>query len=102
MMGPTKRGPNREALAAQARLLAKKDDCMVFSTHSSIEMRSRGVGMREVLECVRHGVGEGEPAIDEYGEWGIFMVRRVAGRKIRVRVAVAVATLTIVTVYPPK
>jgi len=65
-------------------------------------MGNRGVSMREVLECIREGNGDGRPKQDEYGEWGIFMVRRVAGRRIRVRVAASSTDLTVVTVYPPK
>ena len=93
-------GPSRVELEQRIKALMKVEGAFVWDEpHFAKRMRQRGVLMREVLECLAHGSADGEPEPDIGGEWRIFMVRVVLGRRLKVRVAVSTHTVTGITLW---
>jgi len=54
--------------------------------------------MRQMLEVIRNGEPNQDPTLDEYGDWRIRLVRKVAGRRVQVVVAVSESYISPVTV----
>lgn len=67
--------------------------------HFQENMIERDIDMRSILEALRHGRGIGVPSLDEYGDWRIRMVRRVAGRSVAVTLAVCADHVVCITAW---
>ena len=81
--------PSAEELAEHVRLLAVDSfNIRMDEPHFREAMADAGLGMRQVLEVLRNGRVNGYPELDEYGDYLIRMVRRVAGTRVVVVVAV--------------
>ena len=62
-------------------------------------MVETGFGMRQILEVLRNGKVNGRPELDQYGEYRVRMVRKVAGTRVIVVVAVCADHLVCITTW---
>lgn len=106
--GPVIQFPQRERtapttvdLVRQVKLLANADSMNIRMDipHFQKRMVDRGIDMRSVLEVLRKGRASGRPNLDEYGDWTITMVRKVAGRRVEVVVAVHADHIDCITAW---
>ena len=67
--------------------------------HMRERMEERDISMRQVLQVIRNGSAEEDPARDQYGSWRLRMRMRVAGRRVSVVVAVHGDVVHLVTTY---
>ncbi|MBV9989795.1 MAG: DUF4258 domain-containing protein [Alphaproteobacteria bacterium] len=94
-----KQPPSREELVARIRVLAFQTANMrMNSPHLRLRMAERNITMRQMLEVIRNGEPNQDPTLDEYGDWRIRLVRKVAGRRVQVVVAVSESYISPVTV----
>ena len=91
--------PTRQELLARVRALVLLPDRMhMDEPHFRLRLWQRKVSMRQVLEVIKSGEVTDGPRLDEYGDWRIKIVRKVAGRRVQVVVAVSETYFTPVTV----
>ena len=91
--------PTAEILAHQVRELAAVSDNVDFTApHFREQMSERKIGMRQVLDVLRHGDLVGKHRLDQYGDWRIKLKKLSAGRTVQVVVAVRDDRLTAITV----
>ena len=67
--------------------------------HFRERMAETGIGMRQILEVLRNGKVIGQPELDQYGEYRIRMVRKVAGTRVVVVAAVCADHVVCITTW---
>jgi hypothetical protein len=91
--------PTREELVARVRAFAFGTTKMrMDNPHLKTRMRERNITMRQMLEVIRTGEANQDPQLDDWGDWRIRLVRKVAGRRVQVVVAVSETYISPVTV----
>ena len=98
-MGQTR--PTTRQLVRHVHELSSVDthNVRMDEPHFQQSMSKRDIDMRSVLEVLRHGRGVGNPSLDEYGDWRIRMVRKVAGRSVEVTLAVCADHVVCITAW---
>ncbi len=90
--------PSAADLIDHVRQLATNSlNIRMDNPHLQSRLAQRGLGMRHVLETLRHGRAPRAPILDEYGDWRIKIERKVAGRKVQIVVAVKDDHFVVVT-----
>ena len=77
-----------EAEALIHRLAKESRNLAMEEPHFRERMKERGITMRQVLETLREGRVDSDPAKDDYGDWRCVVKKRCAGRRVRVVVAI--------------
>lgn len=67
--------------------------------HFRDKLAETGIGMRQILEVLRNGKVNGHPELDEYGDYRVRMVRKVAGTRVVVVVAVCADHVVCITTW---
>lgn len=94
-----KTAPTREELLVRVRNLAANSANIRWEhPHIRQRMDERNISMRQALEVLRKGKAISGPTQDDYGDWRLKLLRKVAGRRVQVVVAVLEKHLTVVTV----
>ena len=66
------------------RELAKRTVNIGWTDHAIERLDDREITTRQVLTTLRQGRLEEPPRLDQYGGWQVTLVRRSAGRRVRV------------------
>ena len=88
----------RREAAQRVRGLAGDTSNLNWTEHACQRMEEREITTRQVLSTLRLGQADGDPIADQDGGWKLAMVKRSAGRSVRVVVALDDSQLFIVTV----
>jgi Domain of unknown function (DUF4258) len=96
--------PPRKLSRAEATRVVKSigadPDRIVPVRHAVQRMRDRGIAMTLVRRVVRAGFMDGDPWLDEHGNWRVTMRGRPAGELLTVGVAIEWRRrLLIITVF---
>lgn len=86
--------------AAVIKEIAQDADCIVPVGHGRRRMRERGISIMQAVKVARAGYIDGDPWLDEHGNWRVTMRGRSAGEEITVGLAIEWRTrLLIITVF---
>ena len=82
------------------RELATDADRVVPVQHARKRMKERGITITQIIRVVRAGFIDGEPWLDEHGNWRVTMIGNPAGAQVTVGVAIEWRTrLLVITVF---
>lgn len=80
--------------------IAQNADRIVPVGHGRRRTRERGITITQAVKVVRAGYVDGDPWLDEHGNWRVTMRGRAAGEEITVGLAIEWRTrLLIITVF---
>lgn len=90
-------GLSATQVANQIHKVAENTSNVFWTKHVLARMIEREISSRQVLSVLRMGKPDGKPELDD-GDWKIALVKRCAGRPIRVIAALSKCHVSVVTV----
>lgn len=91
---------SRPAALRVIREIAANPDDVVPVPHAKRRMRERGISMTQVRRVIAAGFIDGDPWLDEHGNWRVTMIGRSAGDQITAGLAIEWRTrVLVVTVF---
>ena len=88
----------REGVLREVKELAKSTFNVGWTDHALKRLEDRGITTRQEPTTLRQGRLEAPPEIDQYGGWQVILIRRSAGRRVRVVAVLSEKRLRVVTV----
>ena len=87
----------RREVVARMHDLAKNTLNINWTEHALERLDERGLTTRQVLSTLRDGEAERDPIPDQDGDWEVVLIRRSAGRLVRVVAALSGCRLYVIT-----
>lgn len=87
----------RREVVARVHELARNTFNITWTKHALERLDERGVTTRQVLSTMRLGEAERDPSPDQDGDWEVVLIKRSAGKLVRVVVALAGCRLYVIT-----
>jgi len=87
----------RSRVVARVHELAANTFNINWTKHALERLDERGLTTRQVLSTLREGEAERDPIPDQDGDWEIILIKRSAGKLVRVVAALSGCRLYVIT-----